>query len=300
MQFLATSCMEQWRRVLPLSVLLGLMGCGGGESEEVKPVVVTAKCAGRTLDADSLCVGVGQREAILYKPADQTENKGIALFLHGAPGHAKKVMGIFGAKAIAQKQGLIALAPEGNGTDYGWDSVNQARTNPNADTAFISELLTNVRAEHNISSDKLYVFGYSAGGFMGYTLACEIPESITAMVSLAGQFRGDFASCTTSTPVQIHHLHSHSDRDVPYSGRVEGLVRSVDDTIAFWTNKNGCSDQTSVSQQPGVTASSSGSSSLSYQGCMENVTLTTLTQVPHEAAYLPEQLQTIFSPVFSR
>lgn len=288
---------------IPLSItsllVLLISGCGGGSDDgSTTPPPVTppaAQCAGSSLDSGASCVTLDSRDAIVYTP--NGEIKGIALFLHGAPGKPQKVSNIFNAKSITNDMQLLSVAPEGSNASWGWASVNDNATT--TDVVFIENLLTKLRAENTITSDNVYIFGYSAGGFMGYKLACQIPEQITALVSLAGQFRGEFTQCTTSTPITLHHFHSPSDTDVPINGRNTGNIKSVNDTLAHWRNINGCDATSNTTSHPGVISSSSGTETEIWQNCVLNVSFSNMANVPHEAAYDDEILRQIYSPIFN-
>jgi polyhydroxybutyrate depolymerase len=280
-----------------------LYACGGSSNNDSEakdvptpPVTISDTCAGTSLSSDNACITINGRESIVYRPANQL-NDGVAIFLHGSPGTANKVMNIFAAKHLAEQYNLISIAPEGTTSVWGWESVNAAGSDTK-DVDYITELITKVRGDYNVSSDKLYIFGYSAGGFMAYKLACNMPEQITAIVSLAGQYRGDFSACDTATPVNVHHFHSKSDQEVPYLGRPFGEIKAVSTTIGHWVNKNGCDVDAQNSTQVGVTSSSTMTETSSYQNCLKSVTLSKMQDVPHEADYLSDSLLEIYSHIF--
>ena len=281
------------------SVLLSLVltACGGGgggsKSTPTPPVEQPVQCAGMSLDGGYECLTVSNRDSLIYQPAGQ-DAQGIALFLHGAPGTPNKVAKIFDAKMLADSYNLVAISPKGNASVWGWQSNNSGQDVANSDTDYLAELITQVKADYNVSSDKLYIFGYSAGGFMAYKLACAMPEQITAIVSLAGQYRGDLAACTTSTPVNLHHFHSPTDGDVPFDGREFGNILSVDDTIAHWQTKNGCDLSTQNIEQSGVINSSQQTITERYQNCAKSLALSKMTNVPHEANYQAQALLDIY------
>lgn len=281
-----------------LAMLGLLVGCGGGSDSPDTPAVKVPQatsCAGGSLPIDASCMTVNDRDVIVYKP--NAEIKGIALFLHGAPGTPQKIASIFDAKSLTNDRQLLSVSPQGSNDFWGWDSENSVSGGV-IDTDFISNLLVQLRAENNITSDKVYVFGYSAGGFMGYKLACEIPEQITAVVSLAGQFRGKFDLCTTSTAVTLHHFHSPQDSDVPISGRTVGNIQSVTDTLAHWRQINGCSDVVTSIEHPAVNNTSNGTETSVWQGCLKSVSFSKINNVPHEAIYNSEALKQIYAPIF--
>jgi len=272
-----------------------LSACGGsssGSSAKEKQ-----QCFGVELNEQTSCLTLSERQAIVYKNNNATKD-GVALFLHGAPGSPDKVMGIFDAQMIASKHNLVAISPEGITEDWGWLSLNTDATDSNADVDYLTELINKVTAENNVNSDKLYIFGYSAGGFMAYTLACEIPEKITAIVSLAGQFRGELSTCDSSTPVSIHHLHSSTDEEVAFNGRHYGRLNSVGDTIEHWREKNGCDNETSNLDQVSVTATHQNTETKIYSNCLSSLALSEMPLVPHEASYVGDNLYQIYQYLF--
>lgn len=290
------------------TMLTLLSGCGGqGDTTTSAPVVQSpaqapviqspaqAQCAGRDLPDDATCMTLNERDTIIYKP--QSEINGIALFLHGAPGSAKKVANLFDAASLSNEFQLIAASPQGSEEFWGWDSLHNTQE-PSVDAEFVSELINQIRVENTILSDNVFVFGYSAGGFMAYKLACDIPENITAVVALAGQFRGDFEACTTNTPVTVHHLHSATDRDVPIHGRSSAQIQSVEDTLAHWRIINGCSEQVVETQHSAVIEGSGGTHTTTWQGCVKPVSFSELDDVPHESQYDAAALQQIYAPIF--
>lgn len=287
---------------LTLAISSLLMGCSGGSDGSTEPKPEPKKepqannCAGQPLASDMSCFSLNNRDVIVYKPAGDLN--GIALFLHGAPGTPQKVSRIFNARALADAEGLLSVSPQGKNALWGWESINDGDNDSNTDVDFIVSLITQLRAENNIVNDKVYIFGYSAGGFMGYKLACQIPEQITAIVSLAGQFRGDFEQCPTSTPITLHHFHSPQDSEVPMNGRTIGEIKSVSDTLAHWLLINGCSEEFTTTEHPKLIEESAGTTTKTWQGCIHDVSFSEMKNVPHETSYNTGVLRQIYSPIF--
>lgn len=275
-----------------------LLGCGGGSSNSaIEKSNDTEQCAGQSLASGTSCMTLNNRDIIVYKPEGAME--GVAIFLHGAPGTPKKVSNIFNTKSISDSQKLLSVSPQGSDEFWGWDSMTDGRNSANEDVDFIVSLLAKIRSENNITSNKVYLFGYSAGGFMAYKLACKIPEQITALVSLAGQFRGDFSQCTTSTPITLHHFHSPQDTDVPMAGRGVGTIKSVTETLAHWRRINGCSEISANVEHPKVTSDSNGTETETWQGCVKSVSFSAMHNVQHEASYSADVLKEIYAPIFN-
>jgi polyhydroxybutyrate depolymerase len=277
-----------------------LAACSGGSSssEKVQPpppppppkTITPDRCGKSAIDETQSCLIIDDRAAITYAPASQTQYAGVAIFLHGAPGEPTKVSGIFDAKVIAEKFNLVSIAPEGNGSIYEWNSSNNGLEAITPDVDYLVSVIDDIQTQYSFTDEKVYIFGYSAGGFMAYKLACRIPDRLTAVISLAGQYRGNLDNCSTSSPVAIHHMHSPSDQDVPFSGRANGNIASVTDTIAFWQQKNGCGAEKELLVQDGVTAASPKTDTEIYQGCVKSIGLSKLNLVAHEDDYIAEKL----------
>jgi polyhydroxybutyrate depolymerase len=290
---------------ITIFLIMLLAACGGGGSntppkvKEITPIAnVPNDCSSEVLNENTSCIELNGRKSFIYQENDQLKD-GVALFLHGAPGSASKVMGIFNAEMIANKHNLIAVSPEGTSDQWGWLSTNNLASDTNSDVDYLNELIIKIRGDLNITSDRLYIFGYSAGGFMAYKLACAIPEQISAVVSLAGQYRGDLDACNHSTPVSIHHFHSLSDQEVSYYGRDDGNIQSVSDTISLWQDKNGCDADAEEKEQVGVTVTSSKTTTFTYNNCLASVALSRMDLVKHEADYLSENLYQIYQSIFN-
>ena len=281
------------------SLIVGCGGGGGSSSTTKTPAPAptptsSEQCASRDMATGMNCITLEGRDTLAYIPATINDETSLAIFLHGAPGETDKVMNIFNGKQIADTYNMISLAPEGNKSDYEWDSQVTNSGNINLDINYLLSLIDEVRSQQGIAGKKVYVFGYSAGGFMAYKLACLIPESITAIVALAGQYRGNLEACPTATPINIHHFHSPFDKDVPYSGREFGSIASVADTIALWSIKNGCSGIVTSEEAAGVTATSDKTTTEFYQDCSHSLALSIMETVDHEDDYQADKLLNIY------
>lgn len=284
------------RKITKIAVLASCLisGCGGS-SKTTTPVSENntngpSLCAGQAIPDGAACVGVDGRQNLIFGDTSK-EYKGLIITLHGAPGYMAKVAGIFDANMLEEK-GYLVISPNGNGSAWQWDSNTDA--NISDDSNYIANLIDYAHANYTIEGDKARIFGYSAGGFMAYTLACHIPEKLVGIVALAGQYRGDFAACTTTTAVAIHHLHSPTDMEVPVKGRASGNIKSVEDTINHWLSINGCAVQFEQIAHPAVTTNSSGTVTNNWQQCATPVASSKLFSVPHESDYLSDALFEIY------
>lgn len=113
------------------------------------------------------------------------------------------------------------------------------------DVAFVSALISRLVNNNKVDSNRVFACGFSRGGFMSYTLACELEQMIKGIAVVSGGFSINPLinslrySCQSvgSKPVLI--IHGTMDQDVNYAGYPSQFA-SVDSVLAFWENKNSC------------------------------------------------------------
>jgi polyhydroxybutyrate depolymerase len=127
--------------------------------------------------------------------------------------------------------------------------------------------------------------GHSNGGFLSYRFACEHPELISGIVSLAGVTWKDNNKCKkTGHPLNILHIHSTADTTILYNGGdyFEAYYPSVDDTISTWQSNLGCTSDalvaTGTTLDNVVAANVSGDETTVYKtasgSCPDNASIT--------------------------
>ncbi len=88
--------------------------------------------------------------------------------------------------------------------------------------------------------------GISNGGMTSYRLACEASDLFAAVAPVAGALS---VACEPSEPVSILAIHGTDDQHVLFEGGVpvtrfdahERVDPSVQDTLALWAWRDGCS-----------------------------------------------------------
>jgi polyhydroxybutyrate depolymerase len=123
------------------------------------------------------------------------------------------------------------------------------------DVAFISALISRLVNNNQVDSTKVFAAGFSRGGFMCYTLSCELEQKIRGIAVVGGGFsiqpliNSLSYTCQSvgSKPVMI--IHGTMDQDVNYAG-FPNQFAAVDSVLAFWENKNSCLAGSVISQLP--------------------------------------------------
>ncbi|MDG1482351.1 MAG: alpha/beta hydrolase-fold protein [Myxococcota bacterium] len=104
------------------------------------------------------------------------------------------------------------------------------------DVAYLSGLMDELEG---MGATGFYFTGHSNGGFMSYRMACERPERIAAIASLAGATWLEAPDCAADAPVDILQIHGSDDATVPYAGR-PGKYPGARETAARWAARAGC------------------------------------------------------------
>ncbi|MBL7921032.1 MAG: T9SS type A sorting domain-containing protein [Bacteroidia bacterium] len=154
-------------------------------------------------------------------------NLPVMLVLHGDGGTGAGIKGYSGFDAVSNTQNFLAVYPDAKNSSWNRYADNvpgdAGLNNPSApdDVLFISDLIAYLCANYQINSQKVYVAGHSAGGFMCYNLALQLPNKIAAFCPVAGNLWGDNtfinnAFSNSFVKVPIYHIHGDADGTVGY------------------------------------------------------------------------------------
>ncbi len=184
-----------------------------------------------------------ERSFILHKPASYCDEKShpLVLVLHGLMQTPERIMRMTNFNEIADREGFLAVYPVG--LKASWNASD--RKNGADDIAFLSGLIDSLGSQYSIDHSRVYVCGFSNGGFMSYKLACELPEKITAMASVAGtMWRNQEPVCQPDYAVPVLQIHGTDDMIVGFDGNDH--FASSEEVVKFWKLKNGCTDSGEV------------------------------------------------------
>ena len=197
-----------------------------------------------------------QRSYRLYTPAiyDGSEAVPLVINLHGYGSNAfeQEVYGDF--RQIADTANFIVIQPEGTqdagGTAF-WNAFGSP-TESVDDIGFLSALIDTIAAGYNIDMNRVYSTGMSNGGFMSYTLACQLSNRIAAIASVTGTMvTPNLNACNTQGSMPVMHIHGTADPTVPYLGSPQGFV-AVEDLVDYWVAYNNCNPTAVQTAVPNV------------------------------------------------
>ncbi|MEL6191685.1 MAG: PHB depolymerase family esterase [Bacteroidota bacterium] len=186
------------------------------------------------------------RQYTLFKPADLPPNAPLVFMLHGYQGIATEYIPWVGLNIVAQREGFAVCYPQGSADVSGiphWNS--RLEISVIDDIGFLTELAAFLQEEHELDPDRTFSCGFSNGGFMSYTLACERPGIFRAIGSVTGTMSGITWRNRDSTtqPTPVLQISGINDNVVPINGTMSsfggwGGAPHMDSIMNYWSGFN--------------------------------------------------------------
>ena len=232
-------------------------------------LVAAITCTGLTANAqqnilDSLEHQEFQRKYIVHLPPNYSEELAtpVVLTLHGGSGNFLSVQGLTQMNQVSNQYGFLSVYPQGYAQSliggFTWaDSRGTSADRANIDdVGFIAKLIDTLAADFNVDKNKVYICGFSNGGFMTQRLACEAPEPFAAIGSLGCSMDTSLIeNCFPSKAVPMAYFSGTEDPEVPYEGGAMQNpavkpIAPVDTAVQFWVANNNCQQQQPVVNIP--------------------------------------------------
>ena len=238
------------RMIMPL-ILSVALGCGSsdeGNAAGTGGIGGEGGTGGQMFSANPPLVIGGERPATVDIPLDYDPSVAhpLLVFLHGFGTVAGLPQAAFlGVLDVVDEKDFVMLLPDGTLRDdgnYFWNGTPACCDPDDAidDVGYLSGLIEEAKRTYNIDEKRVYLLGYSNGGFMSYRMACEASELITAIVSLAGSTFAEGADCQPETrPVSVLQVHGTADTTIFYDGRA-GEYPSAVETVEHFASAAGC------------------------------------------------------------
>lgn len=194
-----------------------------------------------------------QRNFIIHTPTGFTNSTPvpIVLMLHGGGGNMNSAQGFTNLNSVSNDNGFLAVYPEGYGVvpSGGFSWADGRGTSADIagidDVGFIDKLLDYLIANYSINTNKIYICGFSNGGFMTQRLACQLNQRFAAMASLGSIMDTTlFANCNPLRAIPMMFVMGTDDPLVPYTGGVMNSnpnpIVSMETLVNFWKMNNNC------------------------------------------------------------
>jgi polyhydroxybutyrate depolymerase len=200
--------------------------------------------------------GGRDRSAIVHVPprAPANENFPVLLNFHGGGGHGANEQNYSLMDGLADREGFIAVYPDGTGRFnkrlLTWNAgtcCGYAAINSIDDVGFVRALLAALGDKIAIDRRRVYASGLSNGGMMAHRLAAEASDLIAAIAPVAGGMV--LPKISSSRAVPVMHVHSVDDPRALYTGGLgppfpmtnsRVFHPNIDQMISQWVTHNGC------------------------------------------------------------
>lgn len=196
-------------------------------------------------------------QAQLHLPANLPSDAKAPLLvmLHGLGSSAEMIEQLSEWPKFAEEHGLAWIAPNGpldSKNRRFWDAGPSCCNFDQREVdhvAELSELIERVAGGGRIDRERIFVGGYSNGGFMAHRLACEKPELVRAVISVAGSGPTDRSACKKPVSLRVLQIQGDADPIVTYAGghlfKDERLPEhlSARKTVQDWAASLGCRPQ---------------------------------------------------------
>jgi len=219
-------------------------------------LLLAAALSGQSTITGTLQSGGLTREYLLYIPAAYTGNVAVPLVfnLHGYTSNNLEQMFYGDFRPIADTANFLIVHPNGTLDGQGNRFWNTFLGNSNVDdVGFIRDLLNALQANYNIDANRVYSTGMSNGGFMSYSLACELNDRIAAIASVTGSMiQSKLNACDLVRPVPVMEIHGTADNTVPYNGSPISTFVAIPTLVTKWADFNHCNPTPSITQVPNI------------------------------------------------
>ena len=188
-----------------------------------------------------------ERDYIIHVPSNINQDSPLVVVIHGYTSSAETIMTYSGMNDIANREGFIAVYPQGTvGSDgntffqVGYDFHSDSTVD---DVSFIRYLVNSLTQEFNLKRQKAFATGMSNGGDMAYLLACTSSDLFKAVASVTGvMMKQTMDNCELDNPVPLFEIHGTADDISFFDGDINNLTGwgayyGLPETIDFFVEK---------------------------------------------------------------
>ena len=204
----------------------------------------------------------------------------VAVF-HGGGGSGEKITKQTGFAAKADKEGFIAVFPDGikHNWNDGRDTTDAYKAGAD-DIKFVRMLVEQLKSRLLIDEKRIYATGVSNGGIFSHRLGCEMADVFAAIGPVVGPIATLLAlRCNPAAPIAVVGIQGGADPLIPIGGGEEGgfyglgdggFVESADATMRLWAQKNGCLVTPLIADLPPTVDDGTRVKKYTYISCRNN------------------------------
>lgn len=170
---------------------------------------------------NAIQVAGSTRAFLTYRPKQLSASPNLLIVLHGTGINGEKMRAWTGYEfeLAADKHGFLVVYADGYKKD--WNDCREgdfsdAKKENVDDVAFINAII----GKYNVAPEKVFLFGYSAGGMMAYRIAMEQPHSVAAIATICASLptpETNLCSIPDTLP-RIMIINGTADKICPSNG----------------------------------------------------------------------------------
>lgn len=217
----------------------------------------------------------------LHLPEGSASKLPLLVFLHGLGGSGGELVGGLRLDEASRELGFAFIAPDGvldhSGRRF-WNATDSCCNFDRLDVDHVQLLrqwITRAAANPRVDAERVYIVGFSNGGFMAYRAACEFGSLLRGIVSIAGAGLSEPAACRPEKKLSVVQIHGDRDPIVKFEG---GFLfadnrrpkhPSAEASLARWAKFDGCSAQPTLARDLDLDPRVPGAETRvsSYAGC---------------------------------
>lgn len=192
-------------------------------------------------------VGEISRRYLIHVPPNKPQPMAAIIVLHGVGGLPEGIANSIHLDAVADREGFATIYPEG--IDRKWadirspDRTDDRMRSAEQDMAFITALTDALVRNGTADPSRLYLAGFSNGGFMATTIACWSPGKFAAFATIsATASMSNRANCKGERPLPLIAINGTADSNIFWLHELAAPLGYFGsrEFFAFWAQRNGC------------------------------------------------------------
>ena len=108
------------------------------------------------------------------------------------------------------------------------------------DVGFINAMVDATLNEYTVNQKRVYICGFSKGGFMTQRMALESNSRFAAFATAAGTFGSSITNPNPGRGIPLAHFNGTTDEKVNWQANNPLFQMTVDSMINFWVDHNNC------------------------------------------------------------
>ncbi|TCS09274.1 PHB depolymerase family esterase [Rhizobium sp. BK418] len=188
------------------------------------------------------------RTAILHIPKGAAGRPApVVIVMYGSDDKAVNFQKNSGFDAVADRNDFITLYPEA--IDGAWNIKSRRPVingEPVDDIGFFRTMIDDLVNRKIADGTRIYATGFSFGALMTYTLACALPDRISAIAPVASAINErQVEDCKPGHPMPVMMVNGTSDDVQRYDGYIRsfGRLLSVPEATEYWRRIDGCTGE---------------------------------------------------------